>query len=1718
MAHTTQDTTLLPESTGKEVKEKVVESERGVVEGAEAKHVQDGSSSTPFVAASDPHVEKTSSLNLTDAQPVAPPSRPSLVPLGSSHASLVAPAAPHPKRFSAVNINKKFLEKNSSASGSAATSSHSSTTKSGSPVARPSIQPTSSHSRLVTAKLTASPAVSSSTAGWSRPSSVAPSPATNSPSSTSPLPTAAPTQSATTSAPQLPHVGKVIQPQPRAAIVQPTASLKESGNSKPVWGNVKPPNVPSIWPDIQASDFPTAAEVANVTLSTRKPSKVDEAKTTSDTAAKQARLEEADTFRGVHLDPNAHHWDEMEEDDGDFLAGVIEFGDGRQYKIESNDPQQPQAEGDAMKDSASIPISKEDRFVDDFDRSWPRSRNSPATISKDFPPPIATHSTSPSVSPVISHAAHSPQDSSRVLFNERSNRLEPYSQAHRTGQPSFNAKRSSYQDPSGTTTDPRSARDGPHNVQVLQKPSGGDFAPRGRRSSASSSGFGPGPSNGFVGDRQRGEHPTRRDGPPPSPRLHRETHQLHAAHGADVTGSDRGRRNVMGPPPVPAHVAQKHAQEGARQLPPHLSQVSPNVVPRRLPSRDSRHTPSEPPLSAGLPPSSARFPPPSPALSHASLALASPAAGSNTALPMNAPELDEARKDVMQSAAVRAKQRRQQEEEEREAQKERARRKAAELEEKMKVAEAEKAKQKEVEEAAAAKEREAVAMIEEAVKGISVSTNLATTNEAESADVRLPLRRPPSLKPVSRQSTIEPLRSSGPRRTGTIPPRSAPLSAPMATSAASQATQTDSWRAKANPLPPPVPQQIQPRSTPTPTATFIAPPPSALEQIEFIADGLQDDLEVVDFSDMGKFVGIPDVAGEDLPEKLADVKLGSSVLARASRPVASDFFDEPPSSDNAVSASKKSDFGAWRRKVSQDNIEQPLPPRQDVNAEVVEGSTSLGAQRQTTQPSRDLNAPKDQSPDTSFSSDTASSASMTSTKEPLNQVDPQQVEQIVTMPSQVNPQRTPRSQPFYKEAAMSALDDAMLRIKGVLVGMHTPEKQADVRAPAVDQSTTLPRTPQVAPPQTPSRSSTAERWVPPALRPRNFDHGDEPREVFLVTVVVPPIPQPATETPILVRLPSESHSGGFIGKKQLLAFSRPPFQPRMDILSFDPPVFDMNRRDLSLNDVLFRKPTGGFKGKFRYRVMLPRYRGPKVHMPSANLAKPGAFGRPTVADGATSWRKSALSPTIITEEIGLNTMSRSPPPDILPSDSSIASNTKSSEDSPTITDGGQAAIRSRTQPKMPVGSAVAFYRDSRIDAVQADSTLSVNFIVGSELEDVKAASPMPDPVISISTPLGAKRNNLESNLPPVTIANGIITSTSTTSALEGKEHLVSSSASDDEISTDRSPITPPSNHHAASSWARSSVSIPLKDSPARPPDPEHLKAVWSQTSNQAGLHPVNSLKGIADDLTALPFTLQDVKSEDGETPPPSLPTAPSRMSLHEVTRAFQQVPASSSTSTPSSHRTPISPPLTNSPVARPTYPYAPIPQNNMRPTYYAAPMMSHSPAPVMYPHPMTASPVPRMQVNGHTSLYSQPMWMSIGGPSPQGHGNMMRAVPSPYPAQMMPYPSPGYAPQPQPQNMIPQNPQAQNGGRGRGMPVMSPVMSHAHAHPGPAMYPGSPVLLHMQVPQNHGYMPVPAGRGQARPENGQVSNQQHPSHNNHHPPSHAGFNPAPNSPFVRSAW
>ncbi|KAJ7783422.1 hypothetical protein DFH07DRAFT_908018, partial [Mycena maculata] len=344
------------------------------------------------------------------------PVRSTLVPLGSQ-ATATAVAHTHPKRFSAVNINKKFLEKNSSSSSTSAPQSVNSTTsKSGSTISRPQTQATASHSRLVTTKLTATPqTLSPAGPGWSRPSSVTPPASTTAPVDGAAAPTtpASGDPSTSTSGPPA---------QPRSTPARGTGMRESVRDGKPVWGNTR---AQQQRPDMTSqSDFPTAAEVAAAPRKV-KPTLADRNLVLKEAAAlerasaaanKQARMEEADTFRGVHLDPNAHHWDEMEEDDDNFLNGVIEFGDGRQYKIESADPLMdtglPAAEStdsvpspprsrsrsrsrlDEARPSSNVPVSKEERFADDFDRSWPRSRASPSVSTRDLPTGVSTHSSS----------------------------------------------------------------------------------------------------------------------------------------------------------------------------------------------------------------------------------------------------------------------------------------------------------------------------------------------------------------------------------------------------------------------------------------------------------------------------------------------------------------------------------------------------------------------------------------------------------------------------------------------------------------------------------------------------------------------------------------------------------------------------------------------------------------------------------------------------------------------------------------------------------------------------------------------------------------------------------------------------------------------------------------------------------------------------------------------------------------------------------------------------------------------------------------------------------------------------------------------------------------------------------------------------------------------------------------------------------------------------
>ena len=127
------------------------------------------------------------------------------------------------------------------------------------PAARPVPQPSSFHSKLVTAKLTSTAQLSTTTGpGWSRPNSATP-PVSNTPSSSSNAPPPLPPAPAP-AVPQFPHAGKVIQPQPRNPLAASSPLVKKDTATKPAWGNAKP--LPVISDSTARSDFPTAAEVA----------------------------------------------------------------------------------------------------------------------------------------------------------------------------------------------------------------------------------------------------------------------------------------------------------------------------------------------------------------------------------------------------------------------------------------------------------------------------------------------------------------------------------------------------------------------------------------------------------------------------------------------------------------------------------------------------------------------------------------------------------------------------------------------------------------------------------------------------------------------------------------------------------------------------------------------------------------------------------------------------------------------------------------------------------------------------------------------------------------------------------------------------------------------------------------------------------------------------------------------------------------------------------------------------------------------------------------------------------------------------------------------------------------------------------------------------------------------------------------------------------------
>jgi len=416
-----------------------------------------------------------------------------------------------------------------------------------------------------------------------------------------------------------------------------------------------------------------------------------------------------------------------------------------------------------------------------------------------------------------------------------------------------------------------------------------------------------------------------------------------------------------------------------------------------------------------------------------------------------------------------------------------------------------------------------------------------------------------------------------------------------------------------------------------------------------------EDVETVDFSDFGKLIGAPGyIQDGSAPMPPDPVTAPSEDLVDARN-------REPP-------IPPKSDTSSWRRKQEESHSESVLDGSKS-------GTTELTIK--TDGPSRRGS-----------------------------------VDQLY--PPLLLPQRSPRTNTF-REASMNSLDDALSRIKGALDHMHEPPSSDEKKSVATEnqQPRSQPSTP-VLPPQTlKPELPKPSRWLPPALRPR--DHVSNPFGLDVEEYVTKqPLPAPPPEVATVV-VPKMRVARGPLTRRQLGLTKCPPNGVRWDILTWDPPVEGMSKRDFSLNEVLFRRPAHS-KGKFRPRVNLPRTENPRFRG-SGKGPSTGAFGRPRGGDDAQTWRRSEPLPEVAeVPEPGntLDTVSVSPPP--VPQNEIKASKSPASVAAQLSAEGSDTIGRQKAQRKLLIGDDVAFYR-TRPDAPNVEASSAVSFTVSSELDD-----------------------------------------------------------------------------------------------------------------------------------------------------------------------------------------------------------------------------------------------------------------------------------------------------------------------------------------------------------------------------------------------------------------
>ncbi|KAF8446181.1 hypothetical protein L210DRAFT_2962148 [Boletus edulis BED1] len=562
----------------------------------------------------------------------------------------------------------------------------------------------------------------------------------------------------------------------------------------------------------------------------------------------------------------------------------------------------------------------------------------------------------------------------------------------------------------------------------------------------------------------------------------------------------------------------------------------------------------------------------------------------------------------MHISAERAKQRRQLEEEEREKEKERARKKAAELEARM------------IQTQKAAEE-----LIQQAITPAQSSNQLVTDSEEHEVTQYHANERQPSLKPV-----VPPQRDTGVSRSTTTINGSLPPS-----------DQVDSWRSQTRLPPQPLPALS---------------PPVFQEPSDVVVD---DNLEVVDFSDLGKFIG-----GEQASLASLTPAPSSSYPPTSPdrhpflpRPVASDFFEDAPMHVVAKTITS--------------------PPSERHTLPIVPEASVLPSSEQIQVPSSIQTAPTQGVREQDSHRHSGPNGAHTLAR---------------THPSPAAPHhRSSKGPAPYRQVTMSALDDVMSRIKGALDDMQVGAGRATSSNEHLDwrADVSKPKVRVLEPPVSTRTSSKDAKWLPPALRQ---PQRDLEQEVFGTTYCDPPCsPRPDT---LVVKLPVTLRPVDAIPKRQLHLLKSSSSHVRFDTLSWDPPVDGMNKRDLSVNEILFKRPPPGKGNRLRYKVQLPRtirtYSAslPKVNLPSGFAKNNIAPGRSKTVDDLPTWRRGPVSSsttqkTALSEEKSpiLDVTGCSPAPELT---ALLSERTVTQE---VTTKSEFYLVRQRTQPKLPEGSA-----------------------------------------------------------------------------------------------------------------------------------------------------------------------------------------------------------------------------------------------------------------------------------------------------------------------------------------------------------------------------------------------------------------------------------------------